>query len=319
MYTIEQLVSIVNEEIKDAYIRREPAQLYLPIDYSMSVGGKRIRPVLSLLACNLFTDDISKAIQPAIGLETFHNFTLLHDDIMDKAEVRRNQPTVHKKWDENTAILSGDAMMIEAYGYFLSLENEFLSKSLKVFNQTALEVCEGQQFDIDFEKRTDVTEEEYIEMIRLKTAVLLAGSLKVGAIIGGANDASADTIYEFGINMGLAFQLQDDFLDTFGNEDTFGKQIGGDIVENKKTFLLIHALSQSKALISPLLNAQLENSQKIKEVTAAYRSLEIDKLTQDKIIHYYQQALECLNALEVTEDKKLPLLSFLNKLKERIV
>lgn len=319
MYTIEQLVSLVNEEIKDSYIRREPAHLYLPIDYSMSVGGKRIRPVLSLLACNLFTDDISKAIQPAVGLETFHNFTLLHDDIMDKADVRRNQPTVHKKWDENTAILSGDAMMIEAYGYFLGLENEFLSKSLKVFNQTALEVCEGQQFDMDFEQRTNVTEAEYIEMIRLKTAVLLAGSLKIGAIIGGADDTSANTIYDFGINMGLAFQLQDDFLDTFGDEDTFGKQIGGDIVENKKTFLLINALNKSKETITPLLNGQIEENKKIEKVTEAYRNLQIDTLTQNKIIYYYEQALECLNALDINEGKKVHLLTFLNKLKERIV
>lgn len=319
MYSISQLISLVNDNIKGSYENRIPSHLYQPIEYSMSVGGKRIRPVLCLMACNIFSDDVSNAIKPAVGLETFHNFTLLHDDIMDKADVRRNQPTVHKKWNENTAILSGDAMMIESYNYFLDLQAQLLSQTLKVFNQTALEVCEGQQYDMDFETQSNVTEEEYIEMIRLKTAVLLAGSLKIGAMIGGANETDAANIYNFGINMGLAFQLQDDYLDTFGNEDTFGKRIGGDIAENKKTFLLINALKKSPKSITLLLENNLNEEQKIIEVTQIYRKLEIDKLTQSKILEYYQKALSSLSEVNVSNDKKSMLLGFLNQLKERIV
>ncbi len=319
MYSINQLLSFVNAEIKGAYNKKEPQQLYQPIDYSMSVGGKRIRPILCLMACNLFSDDINKAIKPAVGLETFHNFTLLHDDIMDKADVRRNQPTVHKKWNENTAILSGDAMMIAAYDYFLDLSPELLSLSLKVFNQTALEVCEGQQYDMDFENQLFVDEDSYIEMIRLKTAVLLAAALKIGAIIGGANEKNSHFIYQFGINMGLAFQLQDDYLDTFVDEETFGKRIGGDISENKKTFLLINALKKAPDLIKPLLNGDLSENKKIKLVTEIYKKLEIDKLAQTKILEYYQKALYALSEIKVDDDKKVILFSFLNTLKDRIV
>jgi geranylgeranyl diphosphate synthase type II len=319
MYSINELISIINDEIKDNFKDREPIHLYEPIEYSMSVGGKRIRPVLCLMACNMFSSNIKPAIKPAIGIETFHNFTLLHDDIMDKADLRRNKPTVHKKWDENTAILSGDAMMIEAYQYFLNLEPNLLAKSLKVFNPTALEVCEGQQYDMDFESRNDVKENEYIEMIRLKTAVLIAGALKIGAIIGGANDNDADKIYEFGINMGLAFQLQDDYLDTFGNEATFGKRIGGDIAENKKTFLLINALEKSPKQLSALIeNKNISESEKIEKVTQIYKDLNIDKLSKDKVIEYYQKALNSINEIQIEENKKKQLLSFLNKLEERI-
>ena len=318
MYSIEQLLSLVNYEIKDSYNKREPKRLYLPIDYSMSVGGKRIRPVLCLMACNLFTEDVSLAVKPAVGLEIFHNFTLLHDDIMDNADVRRNQPTVHKKWDENTAILSGDAMMIESYNYFLKLSPELLSSTLKVFNQTALEVCEGQQYDMDFETQDSVKEEDYIEMIRLKTAVLLAGALKIGALIGGANKEDANHIYNFGINMGLAFQLQDDYLDTFGDETTFGKRIGGDILENKKTFLLINALEKAPKLIRPLLQNNIDESTKIKEVTEAYQQLEVDHLAQDRILKYYKKALGSLSEIKIDDSKKTMLLAFINKLKERI-
>ena len=319
MYSIKYLISEINKSLKGSYTKREPKNLYQPIEYSMSVGGKRIRPVLCLMACNMFSDSISEAIKPAIGIEVFHNFTLLHDDIMDKAEVRRNQPTVHKKWDENTAILSGDAMMIEAYQYFLDLEPHVLSKSLKVFNPTALEVCEGQQYDMDFESRLDVQEVEYIEMIRLKTAVLLAGALKIGAIIGGADYKDTEKIYDFGINMGIAFQLQDDFLDTFGDEETFGKRIGGDIIENKKTFLLINALEKSPQRIKSLLNnTTLSETEKINQVSEVYKDLEIDKLCQNKIEAYYQKALKLLTEISVGDEKKVLLLTFLNKLEKRI-
>jgi geranylgeranyl diphosphate synthase type II len=318
MYSINQLFSFVDAEIKNSYKKREPQQLYLPIDYSMSVGGKRIRPILCLMACNLFTDDIEQAIKPAVGLETFHNFTLLHDDIMDKADVRRNQPTVHKKWNENTAILSGDAMLIAAYNYFLDLKPQILASVLPIFNQTALEVCEGQQYDMDFENQLFVEESAYLEMIRLKTAVLLAAALKIGAIIGGANENDSRLIYQFGINMGLAFQLQDDYLDTFGDEATFGKRIGGDILENKKTFLLINALKKAPNSIKPFLEKKIEDSKKIKMVTEIYRDLEIDKLTQNKIFDYYKKAQTSLSEINIDEDKKLELTNFLNQLKSRI-
>ena len=319
MYSIDQLIGFINDEIKGSYKERTPINLYQPIEYSMSVGGKRIRPVLCLMACNLFSEDISTAIKPAVGLETFHNFTLLHDDIMDNADVRRNQPTVHKKWDANTAILSGDAMMIEAYDYFLNLSPELLSKTFKVFNKTALEVCEGQQYDMDFESQENVEEKEYIEMIRLKTAVLLAGALKIGAIIGGAQEKDSDKIYQFGINMGLAFQLQDDFLDTFGDEASFGKRIGGDISENKKTFLWISALKKAPELFASVLQKNLPEQEKIKEITAVYRQLGVDKLTQNRILDYYRKALSLLESIDVEEQKKAMLLTFLNKLKERII
>ena len=318
MYSIEELLSLVNQEIEGSYNKREPKHLYSPIEYSMSVGGKRIRPVLCLMACNMFSDDVSLALKPAIGVEIFHNFTLLHDDIMDNAELRRNRSTVHKKWDENTAILSGDAMMIESYNYFLNLSPELLSSTLKVFNQTALEVCEGQQYDMDFETQNSVKEEEYIEMIRLKTAVLLAGSLKIGALIGGAKEHDANCIYNFGINMGLAFQLQDDYLDTFGDEATFGERIGGDILENKKTFLLINALKEDSKLIEPWLENNIEDDIKIENVTKIYQELELDKLSQAKMLEYYNKALDSFSEIKILESKKEMLLGFLNKLKDRI-
>jgi len=318
MYTITQLLALVNTEIENAYEKREPRQLYQPIEYSMSVGGKRIRPILCLMACNLFVDDIQAAIKPAVGLETFHNFTLLHDDIMDKADVRRNKPTVHKKWDENTAILSGDAMLIAAYDYFLELKSNQLSKVLQTFNRTALEVCEGQQYDMDFENQFLVEETAYIEMIRLKTAVLLAAALKIGAIIGNADTSDAELIYQFGINMGLAFQLQDDYLDTFGDEATFGKRIGGDIIENKKTFLLINALKKAPERIKPILEQEMEDEKKIETITRIYRDLEIDKLAQNRILDYYNKAEYFLSEINVDQQKKANLLEFLTKLKSRI-
>lgn len=318
MYFIDQLIEIINQEISGTYSKRHPEQLYQPIEYAMSIGGKRIRPVLCLMACNIFSEDVEQAIRPAVGLETFHNFTLLHDDIMDKANVRRNQPTVHKKWDENTAILSGDAMMIEAYEYFLNLPPELLSKTLLVFNQTAREVCQGQQFDMNFEKQKEVSEEEYLEMIRLKTAVLLAAALKIGALIGGSDKKNAQLLYDFGISMGLAFQLQDDYLDTFGDEATFGKRIGGDIAENKKTFLLINALQKDKGFLAAMLeNKAIDEQEKINVITQSYSDLKIDALTQNKIKHYYQQAVASLDAMDIARDKTILLRNFLGQLKSR--
>ncbi|WP_439182014.1 polyprenyl synthetase family protein [Carboxylicivirga taeanensis] len=322
MYTISDLQKIVEKELaKQDYIV-EPANLYRPIDYVMGMGGKRIRPTLCLAGCYLFDDDIQNALNPGLSLEIFHNFTLLHDDIMDKADVRRNQPTVHKKWDENTAILSGDAMLIKAYQYATLTDARFLKKVLDLFSQTAIEVCEGQQYDMEFEHRDDVKVDDYLTMIRLKTAVLLAASLKTGAIVGGASDKNADLLYEFGENIGLAFQLQDDFLDVYGNIDTFGKAIGGDIVANKKTFLLLNALQlASGSLRDDLLhwiNAETFNSdEKIEAVRNIYNTLEVDALAKDKMGFYFDKAINALNQVDGRETMKDELRKFAMQLIER--
>ncbi|MDA3954548.1 MAG: polyprenyl synthetase family protein [Bacteroidales bacterium] len=319
MYSISKLQEKVNDFISKDNIGREPFSLYDPINYTLKSGGKRIRPVLVLMACNLFSDDIENAIKPAIGLEIFHNFTLLHDDIMDHAEIRRGNPTVHKKWNENTAILSGDAMFIKAYEYFLDCESPNFKEILKVFNITALEVCEGQQYDMEFEERDNVTEQEYLRMIELKTSVLLAAALKIGALIGGANVKDANLLYEFGRNIGLAFQLQDDFLDVYGDTEVFGKQIGGDIAANKKTFMLIKAqeLAQgnNKTQLNDLLRSKdISREKKVKAVTEVYNSLQIKEIVQKKIQELNKKALDYLNKVSVLEDKKSELKKLASKL-----
>ena len=271
MHKIKDLQEIINKEIESKKMGREPFSLYEPINYSLSNGGKRIRPLLTLLACNLFSEKIDQAIDAALAIEIFHNFTLLHDDIMDKADIRRGKPTVHKKWNENTAILSGDAMFIKSYDFLLETKTEKFKEILQVFNNTALEVCEGQQYDMEFENRNDVSENEYLRMIELKTSVLLAAALKIGAIIGGAENADADLLYDFGRNIGLAFQLQDDMLDVYGSKNTFGKEIGGDIVANKKTFLLIKAkqlssIEDKRHIDSYLMDKKTPKEEKIKGI-----------------------------------------------------
>ncbi|MCF6243025.1 MAG: polyprenyl synthetase family protein [Bacteroidales bacterium] len=283
MYSLNELQSIVEQNIKELSLEQEPKGLYEPIKYILSIGGKRIRPVLVLAAYNLYKDNIEDIIRPALALEVFHNFTLLHDDIMDKADVRRNQATVHKKWSENTAILSGDAMTIKAYQLISETNEKYLAAVLKAFNQTAMEVCEGQQYDMDFETRLDVREEEYIEMIRLKTSVLIAGSLQIGAIMADAPKEDIRHIYDFGVNLGLSFQLQDDYLDSFGDFNTFGKKIGNDILSNKKTFLLINALKNAdketyNQLIDLIKNTEFDPQKKIKSVLAVYKKTNTDKL-----------------------------------------
>ena len=239
------LLEKVNQFIAALPYDRKPETIYAPIKYVLSLGGKRIRPVLMLLAYNLFKDDPESILMPACALETYHNYTLLHDDLMDNADVRRGQPTVHRKWDANTAILSGDSMLVVAYQRIAQVEPSKLQPVLSLFTETALEIGEGQQYDMDFEQRNDVTEEEYIEMIRLKTSVLLACAVKIGAILGGASDEDAERLYKFGEQMGLAFQLQDDLLDVYGDPKVFGKAIGGDITSNKKTYMLINALQRA--------------------------------------------------------------------------
>ncbi|MBS2213024.1 polyprenyl synthetase family protein [Carboxylicivirga mesophila] len=322
MYTITDLQKLVEQEISKQQFVVEPKGLYQPIEYVMGMGGKRIRPTMCLAGCYLFTDDIQPALKPSLSLEIFHNFTLLHDDIMDNADVRRNQATVHKKWDENTAILSGDAMLIKAYQYASEINGHHLKKVIDLFSQTAIEVCEGQQYDMEFETRDDVEVSDYLNMIRLKTAVLLAASLKTGAIIGGASDDDANLLYEFGENIGLAFQLQDDFLDVYGNIETFGKAIGGDIVANKKTFLLLNALQlASGSLRNDLLKwinaVDFDAQEKIEAVKTIYNTLKVDELAREKMNFYFDKAIAALNKVNGRESMKEQLRHFAVKLIER--
>ena len=322
MYTIKELQEFVEQKIQSLNTDKEPKGLYEPINYILGIGGKRIRPVLVLSAYNLYRDNIEDIIRPALALEVFHNFTLLHDDIMDKADIRRNQPTVHKKWSENTAILSGDAMSIRAYMLIAETPSQVLPQVLRVFNQTALEVCEGQQYDMDFETRLDVREEEYLEMIRLKTSVLIAGSLKIGAILADAPALDADNIYDFGLNLGLAFQLQDDYLDSFGDVKVFGKKIGNDILSNKKTFLLINALKRAdketkNQLISLIEKTDFDSQEKIDTVLEIYKKTNADKLLKEKMAFYYEKAIKSLNSLSVDGDKTKILHDFAEKMMVR--
>lgn len=325
MHSVEELQKIINTEIKnrsDELKILNPVDLYRPVDYALKIGGKRLRPVLLLLSYNLFSDDIKNALPSAIAIEVFHNFTLLHDDIMDNAEVRRNQPTVHKTFDENSAILSGDAMAFLAYKFLLKKKSNNLVDIIDLFSQTAIEVCEGQQFDMDFENRIDVTESEYLNMIRLKTAVLLACSLKVGALLANAKTEIADQLYEYGINLGIAFQLQDDLLDTFGNQKTFGKKIGGDILANKKTYLLIKALANASDnsrgnLLNWLSKKEFVGEEKIEAVKNIYKNLDIKTLTQQKIDVYFNNASTILQKIGISEYKKQQLVVLSSQMLKR--
>jgi len=309
MYSFEQILRIIEDAVNRLTFDGQPQSLFEPIKYTLSCGGKRIRPAFMLMACELYGALAVKALTPALGMEVFHNFTLLHDDLMDQADVRRNRPTVHRKWDANTAILSGDAMLISAYGLIGKTPEPYLAKILPLFTQTALEICEGQQFDMEFELRNNVSEDEYIEMIRLKTAVLLACCMKSGAIIGDAPEAEAEKMYVIGQNLGLAFQLQDDLLDVYGDQQTFGKKIGGDILCNKKTYLLINALKLAdKEQLATLKRyygtaTNGDEKEKIAAVTAIYDTLNIRKLTEERIIHYYNKAMSELERLNVADER----------------
>ena len=308
MLSFNEILQKIEQEIAQLQFTYPPKSLYEPIEYILSLGGKRIRPALVLMACNLYKEEIDAAIKPALGLEVFHNFTLLHDDLMDEADKRRNKPTVHKVWNANTAILSGDAMLIAAYQLIEETAPESLKEILHLFTATALEICGGQQYDMEFESRTDVSEAEYIEMIRLKTAVLLACALKMGAIVGNAPNEDAKALYQFGIHIGLAFQLQDDLLDVYGDTATFGKNIGGDILCNKKTFLLINALrlasEQQRAILNDWIHKkEFDPAEKIEAVTAIYNQLHLKELSEEKIHTYYISAMEYLNSLQVAPEK----------------
>ena len=308
MLSFNEILQKIEQEIAQLQFTYPPKSLYEPIEYILSLGGKRIRPALVLMACNLYKEEGDAAIKPALGLEVFHNFTLLHDDLMDEADKRRNKPTVHKVWNANTAILSGDAMLIAAYQLIEETAPESLKEILHLFTATALEICGGQQYDMEFESRTDVSEAEYIEMIRLKTAVLLACALKMGAIVGNAPKEDAEALYQFGIHIGLAFQLQDDLLDVYGDTATFGKNIGGDILCNKKTFLLINALrlasEQQRAILNDWIHKkEFDPAEKIAAVTAIYNQLHLKELSEEKIHTYYISAMEYLNSLQVAPEK----------------
>lgn len=309
MKSFDKILQVVNDAMAGLQLEREPDGLYAPVTYTLTLGGKRIRPALSLMACNLFTDDIEPAIHPSLGLEVFHNFTLLHDDIMDKADLRRGNPTVHRRWNENTAILSGDVMQILAYQLIAMTPTAVLKPVIDLFSATAIEVCEGQQYDMEFESRDNVTADEYINMIRLKTAVLLGCSLQTGAIIGGASASDSKHLYDFGIAIGIAFQLKDDLLDVYGNQETFGKKIGGDILCNKKTWLLIHALilanpQQRIELDSWIRRNDGEQEQKIAAVTALYDQIGVREIAESAMNKYYEDALAHLNAVKVAENRK---------------
>lgn len=303
---------------------KEPKNLYEPVDYILQLGGKRIRPVLTLMAADIFSNNYQKALPAALAVEVFHNFTLVHDDIMDDAPLRRGKPTVHEKWDLNTGILSGDAMLILAYKYFEDYEPIVFQKLAKLFSKTALEVCDGQQLDVDFETRDDVTIDAYMNMIRLKTSVLVAAALKMGAIVSETSEENANLIYDFGLNLGLAFQLQDDYLDAFGDPETFGKQIGGDIIENKKTYLYLKALELSDEETSKKLkffyqNKFSENNTKIEEVKRIFEINDIPLLISQEIRTFTDKAFDNLDKMNITKESKDKLRSFGTWLMNRTV
>ena len=322
MYTADELLQKVNTFLDSLPYDRKPMSLYEPIRYVLSMGGKRIRPVLMLLAYNLYKDDPERILMQAVALETYHNYTLLHDDLMDNADLRRGHATVHRKWNANQAILSGDSMLVLAYERMMQCPAPMLSTILKVFTETALEIGEGQQLDMDFESRIDVTEKEYIEMIRLKTSVLLACALKIGATLAGASADDADNLYRFGEKIGLAFQLQDDYLDVYGDPKVFGKAIGGDITSNKKTFMLINAFNkadeaQRKELMRWITAKDFDRSEKVNAVTKLYNEMGIDKLALDKIAQYFDESRHYLDAVKVDDSRKAMLRQYAEKMMNR--
>lgn len=322
MINADQILKLVNDYLVQLPYDRRPASLYEPIRYVLSMGGKRIRPVLMLLSYNLFKEDPETILMPACALETYHNYTLLHDDLMDNADLRRGHETVHKKWNANTAILSGDSMLVLAYQRMQQCSSDKMAEVLALFTETALEIGEGQEYDMAFEHRDDVSEEEYIEMIRLKTSVLLACALKIGAILAGASKEDADNLYRFGEQIGLAFQLQDDFLDVYGDTRVFGKAIGGDITSNKKTFMLINALNhandeQRRQLENWISATKFDRDEKVAAVTRLYNEIGIDRMAQDKIAYYFEQSRKYLQAVSVDESRKAELAAYAQRMMNR--
>ncbi len=324
MRAISEYQDIISSHFSTLTLEKEPNNLYEPIRYILSLGGKRLRPILTLMSAEVFDADCQKAIQAATAVEVFHNFSLIHDDIMDDAPLRRGNETVHEKWNLNTGILSGDAMLILAYQFFETYEPNVFRDLAKLFSKTALEVCEGQQYDVDFETRDDVTIPEYLKMIEYKTAVLVGAAMKMGAIVAETSTENANAIYDFGLNLGIAFQLQDDYLDAFGNPETFGKQVGGDIIENKKTYLYLKALEYSKEeekeqLLHLFSIQPSDNTDKINSVKQIFNQTGASDATQSAIQAFTLKAFETLDKMNISEDKKAVLKAFGDKLMSRNV
>ena len=322
MKSSNDILQLVNDYLDHLPYDRKPLSLYEPVRYVLSLGGKRIRPVLMLLSYNMFKDDPESILSSACALETYHNYTLLHDDLMDNADLRRGHETVHRRWDANTAILSGDSMLVLAYERMQQCRPDKLAEVLALFTETALEIGEGQQYDMDFEHRTDVSEAEYIEMIRLKTSVLLACATKMGAILADAPEQDAEALYKFGEQMGLAFQLQDDFLDVYGDTRVFGKALGGDITSNKKTFMLINALNlaneqQRKELLHWVTAENFDRDEKVKAVTRLYNEIGIDRLAQERIAYYFGESRKYLEAVNLPDERKEFLRSYTEEMMHR--
>jgi len=324
MHSVHQYQEFISDYLQSQQFDRKPENLYEPIQYILSLGGKKIRPMLTLMAAEVFDADYRTALPAALAIEIFHNFSLIHDDIMDDAPLRRGNETVHEKWNLNTGILSGDAMLILAYQYFEQYEPAIFRALAKLFSKTALEVCEGQQWDVDFESREDVTIAEYLKMIEYKTAVLVAAAMKMGAIIAQTSEENCRLIYEFGLNLGLAFQLQDDYLDAFGDPETFGKQVGGDIIENKKTYLYLKAVEfaskdENEQLMHLFSIHPNDNSDKVNSVKEIFIATGAAAATQEAIFHYTQKAFETLQQIAIGDIKKQQLRSFGEKLMSRNV
>lgn len=324
MLSFKQAYQEVEQYISASDFSGNPKELYDPITYSMNLGGKRLRPALLLMSAELFGADKNSALNAALGIEVFHNFTLVHDDIMDEAPLRRGKDTVYKKWNRDIAILSGDVMFVKAIDFFLRLSPaQQLADVLKVFNKTAAEVCDGQQMDMNFETQEKVSIADYIHMIELKTAVLLAAALKIGAMIGGASEDDANHIYEFGRSIGIAFQLQDDYLDAYANPDTFGKRVGGDIIANKKTYLLLETMNLANptqlAELKKCIEGTFEDEDKISKVKAIYNELRIPELSQQKMQTYFDQGMESLNKVNVSAEFKQPLIAIAEELMYRSI
>ena len=322
MYHSDELLQKVNAFIDSLAYDRQPSSLYDPIKYVLSIGGKRIRPVLMMLAYNLYREDPERILMQAVALETYHNYTLLHDDLMDNADMRRGHQTVHRRWNANKAILSGDSMLVLAYERMQQCDARHLPQVLSLFTETALEIGEGQEYDMAFETRNDVTEDEYIEMIRLKTSVLLACAVKMGALLADAPEADVTNLYKFGEQLGLAFQLQDDLLDVYGDPQVFGKAIGGDITSNKKTYMLINAVNRADAaqraeLLRWIEARDFDRDEKVRAVTALYDQIGIHQLCEEKINHYFEQARQTLDAVNVADERKIHLRTYMDDLLHR--
>jgi geranylgeranyl diphosphate synthase type II len=319
---IKSLQNQINEALAKREYGSNPPELYEPIRYFINLGGKRLRPVLCLLSHHMFRDDYLEAFEAALGIELFRNFTLLHDDIMDEAPLRRGQPTVHEKWNSHIAILSGDTLFVKSYQSIAAVSPEILPAVLSAFNRTAIEVCEGQQIDMNFESRSDVSVDEYLEMIRLKTAVLLGFSLELGALIAGTDSERIDQLRSIGVNAGIGFQLKDDLLDVFGEQQKVGKQVGGDIISNKKTFLLLKALEladerQKKELDRWLGMKEFDEAEKVNAVKEIFSDIGVHRLTGELVNNYFDRSLKLIKSLTISEEKKLPLTEFLTNLMQR--